>query len=589
MSAMDISSPHRDGPTSQPQGLPSIMSLTNGLSPQATSPLNNKQETRDSGAFSVSQQSKHSSAVSNPNLQINTILNADESPNRQSGPASPLSARVPSHHSGNLPSLNKPFEGYNRDSGTDYSRNSGADFNRNSGTDYRNSGTDYRNSGTDYRNSGTDYRSSGTDYRTSGTDFSRTSGITDYTPQHESRRSSIDSRMNSGMSHLVIGPSSPYNESQNASQVSLASNLQHQRGITSSVPPRSSGTAPLSPLSGRSSARSNQAPRIAPVINPNPRGVSGMPDPTAAAPTKGYAWAFPDARPGERAESRPVSRAPPPEPEPEISGRNSEDSSPERSLSRQGSFAASINSSLYTDPNLPPGQRRFDDDPATTHHHSMKHKAIVNLQGGDAMSPAGSGNYSRTPELRNSHKLAERKRRSEMKDLFDTLNEILPGGPSNKTSKWEILSKAIEHIKALDRNNTHSQAELQHMRPELDYARRTQNENDQLRHEVEMMYQQLRVADPQNPHVYGTMTGHLAQQQGQQQHHNSQTNGANGFTPSQPHTNGTAQNVLPPLQQQQSASSPGQWPMPPQTQPQPPVSGAPMQGVEMYGRTFERR
>ena len=85
----------------------------------------------------------------------------------------------------------------------------------------------------------------------------------------------------------------------------------------------------------------------------------------------------------------------------------------------------------------------LDVDPATTHHHSMKHKAIVNLQGGDAMSQAGSGNYSRTPELRNSHKLAERKRRSEMKDLFDTLNEILPGGPTNKTSKWEVLSKGM--------------------------------------------------------------------------------------------------------------------------------------------------
>ena len=265
--------------------------------------------------------------------------------------------------SGMLPSLNQPFEGYNRDSGTDYSRNSGVDFNRNSGLEYRNSGTDYRTNSTDYRTSGTDYRSSGTDYRTSGTDFSRTSG-TDYTPQHGSRRSSVDSRMNSGLSHLNIGPASPY-ESQNASQVSLMSNLQHQRGITSSGPPRASITVPVSPLSGRSSVRGNQAPRIAPVINPNPRGVSGMPDPTAAAPTKGYAWAFPDSRPDSEASSRITeSRIA----ENRISenrlseSRLSESSSPERSLSRQGSFAASINSSLYTaEANMPPGQRRFDD------------------------------------------------------------------------------------------------------------------------------------------------------------------------------------------------------------------------------------
>ena len=58
MSAMELSPRQRDGPTSQPQGLPSISSLTNGLSPQQSSPLDSKQETRDSGAFSVSHQSK---------------------------------------------------------------------------------------------------------------------------------------------------------------------------------------------------------------------------------------------------------------------------------------------------------------------------------------------------------------------------------------------------------------------------------------------------------------------------------------------------------------------------------------------------
>ncbi|WVR03134.1 hypothetical protein IAU60_000124 [Kwoniella sp. DSM 27419] len=141
------------------------------------------------------------------------------------------------------------------------------------------------------------------------------------------------------------------------------------------------------------------------------------------------------------------------------------------------------------DVNVLPPELRFTDETLASATASplqgdldRGESSVSGMQGTDAgleaglLAPPGDGvkkeqPFSRSPELRVSHKLAERKRRKEMKELFDELRDELPSDRGMKASKWEILSKAIDHVRSLKANQDQMIREIDHLRREVDIAR----------------------------------------------------------------------------------------------------------------------
>ncbi|MCJ1227489.1 hypothetical protein MMC12_004145 [Toensbergia leucococca] len=307
-------------------------------------------------------------------------------------------------------------------------------------------------------------------------DGSQYRGSQDFGPQ-ESRRSSLGSQVNNAVKNLHINGASPFG-STNASQTSITASLQRERGINSNTNglrnSRSSAQQPMSPLAPKiSESRMAYASRKAPVISANPRRDNMREVYYAEEPTAGQPYAFPDPEMVQR---------------PSASG---EDLRPTEFVSRRGSGHTSITSSVVTtDSRLPPGQHRLDEDVSSTHHHSLQHAQVASLQG-DSDSPEAPSPYSRTPALRASHKLAERKRRHEMKTLFDALRNQIPSYSGAKSSKWEILTKASDYIKQLEglaQNGQRAEKDLSRAAHELDGTRR---ENDILRNENQRLVREM--------------------------------------------------------------------------------------------------
>lgn len=248
----------------------------------------------------------------------------------------------------------------------------------------------------------------------------------------DSRRESVDSRFAQGFGDMKLA-NSPY-ATHNQSTTSIQGNLAQQRNPRSgldnlSVHRISNGYQPHAERNPQPEPHQKMI-RTAPVIT----GPATSTIARAVEPTKGQAWAFPEDE---------IPRMP------SAAGNHYYDS-------RRSSITESIASSQFTEASrLPAGQRRLDEglgqdfqrlstasaDFPAVHHHTLQHKQLSDLHSEESSPHSGSQPYSRTPELRVSHKLAERKRRTEMKELFEQLRDLMPQERGSKASKWEILTK----------------------------------------------------------------------------------------------------------------------------------------------------
>ncbi|GAA5937339.1 uncharacterized protein JCM15063_002877 [Sporobolomyces koalae] len=190
-------------------------------------------------------------------------------------------------------------------------------------------------------------------------------------------------------------------------------------------------------MQGQTPFYSGQPPNPAPAPGQPPTYAIGPPQPSSSSGSLSHP-------------SVTVSSAPP-----APSSRPSQDGHAPAAATAAGSGAR-----MY--PVGPPPQWPSSAEP--TPSHGGRQDSAGSL---DPLANLKDSPYSRSPELRVSHKLAERKRRKEMAQLFDDLREALPLDRGVKSSKWEILTKAVEFIGQLKTFNRDLQNDNQNLRLHL--------------------------------------------------------------------------------------------------------------------------
>ncbi|KAK9461482.1 uncharacterized protein V1516DRAFT_676097 [Lipomyces oligophaga] len=83
------------------------------------------------------------------------------------------------------------------------------------------------------------------------------------------------------------------------------------------------------------------------------------------------------------------------------------------------------------------------------------------------MSSSSHFTYQRSPEMRQTHKIAERRRRRDMSALYDDLKEIFPDEKGTKSSKQDILTRTVNVVRYVNEYASELHREINEYRARL--------------------------------------------------------------------------------------------------------------------------